>query len=319
MRISVALATYEGEAWLPRQLSSLAEQSRRPDELIAFDDASSDATVKILRKFAARAPFPVRVQLQSARVGAAGNFQSAIAAADGDVISLCDQDDVWHPDKLQRIEAAFAANPSLDMVFSDADIVDEYLRPLGYSLWQSIGFGRGEQSFARDHGLLQVLARFNVVTGAGLAFLSRRRGLILPIPQGWIHDAWIAIILSGVGRYRWMNEPLFAYRQHSRQEIGAGPRVLSRQIEIARRMDGAYFDRLVRNFTACKERVASSTVASSQALQLIQRKIDHCIARRDMRLARSGKAPRLLRELFTGRYFSSSLGMRSVLQDLLLT
>jgi glycosyltransferase involved in cell wall biosynthesis len=318
MRFSIALATHNGANWLPRQLSSLLAQSRRPDELVAFDDASSDDTLEALRRFATESPFPVRVEAQSARVGAAGNFQSAIAAAGGDIIALCDQDDVWHPDKLARMEVEFAADPTLDLVFSDADIVDEDLQPLGYSFWQSVGFTAEERKLAQRRGLASVLVRFNVVSGAGMAFTARQKSRLLPIPSGWMHDGWIALILAATGRCQWIDQPLLAYRQHSRQQIGAGPKSLRAQIEIARRMDGPYFDRLIENFTACNDRLSGIGEVAPRTLDLIRDKIEHCRARRDMRKPGAGRVARITREIYRGRYGAVSLGFKSILQDALL-
>jgi glycosyltransferase involved in cell wall biosynthesis len=321
MRISIVLATCNGVPRLQRQLASLTLQSRLPNELVVFDDASADATLEILQKFAAEAPFPVRVHSQRERVGTTLNFQSAIAASEGEIIALCDQDDVWHPDKLQRVESEFAADPSLDMVFCDADIVDDNLQPMGHTLWDSIGFNSRAQRMARRRGLASVLVRFNAVSGAGLAFAAHRRPLLLPIGPGWMHDGWIALILAAVGRCRWIDQPLWAYRQHVKQQIGAGPRSLRSRIHIARQMDGAYFDRLVGNFTVCADRIAGSNLpgdglAMRQTLNVIRTKIEHCRARRDMRVHPAVKPLLILREAIGGRYAAASLGYQSILQDL---
>src|ERR1700733_215732 len=137
MKISVAMGTYNGGARLSRQLSSLAGQTRLPDELVVFDDASSDATPRILHDFGEAAPFPVRIHVQNENVGSTENFEAAIRLAEGDIIATCDQDDVWYPEKLRAIEEAFESIHGADMVFSDGDVVDDDLRPLGYSLWDS--------------------------------------------------------------------------------------------------------------------------------------------------------------------------------------
>jgi len=182
MRISVVLCTRNGAKHLQRQLRSLLDQQRPPFEVIARDDASSDGTAKTLQSFAAVAPFPVRVTINPQALGTAGNFQAAIADAEGDVIAPCDQDDVWYPEKLSQFEVAMAGSDSPDLAFCDADLVDEQLRPLGRTQWESIRFNRRQQEIAAGN-LWKVLSRFNVVSGIAMAFSARRRDLLLPIPE----------------------------------------------------------------------------------------------------------------------------------------
>jgi len=101
--LSIALATYNGERYIGEQLDSILRQTRLPDELVVFDDASVDATQAIVLDFARHAPFPVRFQVNSVRLGSTRNFEMAIRACGGDIIFLCDQDDVWYPDKIALI------------------------------------------------------------------------------------------------------------------------------------------------------------------------------------------------------------------------
>src|SRR5271168_1256902 len=97
MRVSVAMCTYNGAAYLEEQLESLALQSFPPEELVVCDDVSTDATPQILDDFARRAPFSVRIVKNSANVGYRRNFEQAIGLCQGEVIALSDQDDFWYP------------------------------------------------------------------------------------------------------------------------------------------------------------------------------------------------------------------------------
>ena len=110
LSLSVALASYNGERYIGQQLDSIARQTRLPDELVICDDASTDSTADIVREFARRAPFAVRF-LQHQRMGSTRNFELAIAECRGDIIFLCDQDDVWYPNKIKTIEAVFIDRP----------------------------------------------------------------------------------------------------------------------------------------------------------------------------------------------------------------
>jgi glycosyltransferase involved in cell wall biosynthesis len=316
LRISVVLCTCNGQPHLPRQLRSLADQERPPDELLIFDDCSTDATPDIARHFASTAPFPVRFQVNPVRLGATQNFQSAIAAAAGDIIAPCDQDDVWYPEKLARISETFAATGA-DLVFSDADLVDAALRPLGRRLWQSIGFTPAEQRRAAGAKLWPLLLRFNAVTGAAMAFKSTWRDLLLPIPDGWSHDGWIGLLLSMLGNCRWIDEPLWCYRRHPTQQIGPGHATFSAQIAGARRMDREYFQSLANNFTGAIDRIGPRDI-DLPAARALRDKILHCRLRAAMRAPGANWPLLISRELFSGRYWTCGLGWRSLMQDVWL-
>src|SRR3954464_9717794 len=101
--ISVAMATYNGERYLPEMLDSLAAQTLQPDELVVRDDASEDDTVSILHAFARRVPFRVEVLAGGPRLGYAQNFVTASRACSGGVIFFADQDDSWRPHKLATV------------------------------------------------------------------------------------------------------------------------------------------------------------------------------------------------------------------------
>ena len=110
MTLSVAMCTYNGEAYLPEQLISIAAQTRQPDELVICDDCSSDGTVEIVKEFASHAPLVVRLLQNNENLGSTKNFAKAFGNCRFDVIAPSDQDDFWYPDKLQSMEEVFIKN-----------------------------------------------------------------------------------------------------------------------------------------------------------------------------------------------------------------
>ena len=111
MKLSVAIPTKNGSAYLNETLASIAAQSRPPDELIVSDDMSDDDTVERIRHFAKTVPFEVRV-VRHVPDGITANYLNALAQTAGDVIVFADQDDVWHHDRLLIIERAFQVAPA---------------------------------------------------------------------------------------------------------------------------------------------------------------------------------------------------------------
>ncbi len=113
--VSVAMCTYNGAKFLPPQMESILAQTQAPDEMVVCDDGSTDGTVELLREFAAKAPFPVRIQQNSRNLGPAANFAQCMEMCGGEILVLADQDDVWFPYRLAETRAAFAADPRRDV------------------------------------------------------------------------------------------------------------------------------------------------------------------------------------------------------------
>jgi glycosyltransferase involved in cell wall biosynthesis len=319
-RISIALCTFNGERFLLQQLQSLLHQSRLPDELVVYDDGSSDQTIKILETFTSSASFPVRIHQNEKNIGPAQNFGRAIAACSGEIISFCDQDDIWEANKIEMTLAAFNRNPQLAFVFSDAEICDQNCRALGYRLWTSVGFtGRFRTLFDSKNGF-DVLVRQNIVTGATLSFASRFRSMILPIGGGWMHDGWIALLLSAVAFGEAIPEPLIRYRQHADQSIGAARRSLYQQYLNAKTMEKGVFAEQADQYEAALTRLQEQSDFDVPAIVIrhLQEKIKHCRRRSAIRQRQTSRVLPAMIELFTGRYQRFSLGWKSFAQDLFL-
>jgi len=226
MKLSIAMCTYNGARYLPEQLASIAAQTRPPDELVVCDDCSSDETRAMLEEFKAQAPFPVRLYFNEQNLRVWKNFEKAIRLCEGDIIALCDQDDVWLPEKLERMAEAFVATPDAGLVFSDLEVVDENLRPLGYHAWHSLEFGKRGQALFRKGKAFNALITRNVVTGAAMAFRAEYRDLVLPVPkvsQRLLHDYWFALTISTVAELVPIKMPLVKYRVHPEQCNGLVP------------------------------------------------------------------------------------------------
>lgn len=217
-RISVAMATFNGERFLWQQLCTLAGQSRPPDELIVSDDGSSDGTVDIVERFAASAPFAVHLHVQRNTVGYESNFQFALSHCEGALIFLCDQDDIWKPHKIERMAQEFSIDDRLHMALCDANIVLEDARPTGLTKIGQI----------RSLGL--PLDRFS--TGCCMAVRRELLQVALPFPQGvGGHDIWINESAWRLSVRTVIMEPLQDYRRHpenASQWLASGTKPLHR-------------------------------------------------------------------------------------------
>jgi len=212
------MCTYNGGPYLREQLDSIAVQTHLPDELVVCDDDSTDRTVAILEDFAAAAPFPVRVYTNPKNLGTAKNFERAIGLATGEVIALADQDDVWYPHKLERLEKDLAKSIRSGLVFSDADVVDDRLRTAGYRLWEGLRTVERNRRLVARGRLFEALIRDDIVFGCTAAFRANYKDLVLPIE--WPHDCWTAFLIAAVADIARIDEPLLAYRQHAANQSG---------------------------------------------------------------------------------------------------
>ena len=325
MTISVAMCTYNGARYVQEQLESIAQQSRLPDDLIVCDDGSTDRTIEIVQRFAATVAFPVRLCVNDQNLGSTRNFEQAIGFCTGELIALSDQDDVWKPEKLELLEAEFVRRPDVGLVFADAEIVDERLRPVGRRMWNEVGFREREKALFKKGRALDVLLPGWSVTGATMAFRSKLRDLILPFPTDlpMIHDGWIAVMVAAVSEIAYIDKPLISYRQHSEQQIGAPrqradstepPPTKLLKINLAASRAKNY-GALVRITDAVAGRIRDRGNYGQYGYRL-ERRRRHLQARMKLPANVLTRFYVVLRELLTRRYSQFSNGIASAVKDL---
>jgi glycosyltransferase involved in cell wall biosynthesis len=230
MRISVALATCNGDRYLWEQLYSFQTQTRLPDEVVISDDASQDTTPELLDRFAATAPFPVRIHGSRRRLGASGNFSKALSLTTGDVILLSDQDDSWFSHKVETIESTFTTHPTTHLIVNDALLTDRALAPTGLSRIDQITKARYPLS--------------NFVQGACTSVTASLLRLALPIPvNARNHDAWLHAIARLLDVRLVLPEALQYFRRHDRNK-SSSPTSTTSKMTLPR----ATGSRIRRNF-----------------------------------------------------------------------
>jgi glycosyltransferase involved in cell wall biosynthesis len=220
--ISIALATYNGEAYLAEQLESLARQTLLPSELVISDDGSSDRTVEIAQAFADRAPFPVRILPNEKRLGFSDNFMRAVANCRGELIAFCDQDDIWDVAKLATLAPAFD-DPEVLLAFHNAVLIDA----AGVARGRLYRSGRGVE-------VSEPLTRHPWLTVPGFLQVFRREltdcAAFHPLSydvnwpgQPLTHDRWFYFLASVFGRIAYVGQDLVQYRQHGANVSGVYP------------------------------------------------------------------------------------------------
>jgi glycosyltransferase involved in cell wall biosynthesis len=218
--VSIALATHNGEEYLAAQLESLAKQTRLPTELVIVDDCSGKRTMEAIEAFAERAPFPVRLRRNDWRLGFRDSFMRAAQLCTGDLISFCDQDDIWAPNKLATIVRCFD-DPDVLLAYHNAVLIDPAGKRTG-RLYPISGGAKAFPPLSRHPwlvipGFLQTFRRELVDYSALYVEARDLHWPDLPMP----HDRWFVLLASVLGSIAFVGQPLAHYRQHHGNVFGA--------------------------------------------------------------------------------------------------
>lgn len=244
----ILMATYNGAPFLPAQLDSILAQDTENWHLTVSDDGSTDETPAILDDYVRRFPEKITRISSGRRFGnARDHFFWLMGQCKADHMYFCDQDDVWHPDKvrimqqaLERAEAQYGAGTPL-LVFTDQAVVDENLREIAPSLMR---LQRQEPQATDYRGLLFR----NVVTGctsAVNASLARLAGECEDSSETVMHDWWLGLTAARFGRLVYLDQPTIDYRQHDNNNVGA-KRVASPKYIFSRFRDEPQLKKSIR-------------------------------------------------------------------------
>lgn len=241
--VSVAMATYNGQRHLRRQLDSLAEQTYLPAELIVTDDDSKDDTLGVVEAFAKTAPFRVSIHRNEQRLGYRANFMKAADLCNSELIAFCDQDDYWYPHKIASSIEPFS-DPDVLLSYHNANIVRDGVQvgslsdrgldqpvvgPLSLGPWWPFGLGFTDV-FRRS------LLQFSYLWPKTLDHI------FFGVPSG--HDQWVFFLASVFGKIAYLPEPLVDYTQHETNTYGWGRESFSHWIRARLRDNGESYRHL---------------------------------------------------------------------------
>jgi len=204
IRISVAVASYNGERYIKEQMDSIVRNLTCRDEIIVSDDGSSDRTSELVREYQ-NGEIPVRL-LQGPGLGIKQNISAALSACRGDYIFLADQDDVWTDDKVEKV-MEYLGKDGCRLVCHDARVMNASFTEVKMESFFSY---RGSKP-----GFLNNLLK-NRYMGCCMAFEKSLLPYVLPISEKVeMHDQWIGMIndLRG-GNSRFIGDRLLLYRRH---------------------------------------------------------------------------------------------------------
>ncbi|MDO4583390.1 MAG: glycosyltransferase [Planctomycetia bacterium] len=317
---SVAMITYNGERFLQHQLDSLAEQTVLPDELVVCDDGSTDKTMEILHRFAQTAPFPVRIYQNEKNLGVCDNFRKVFFLCEKEVTFFCDQDDVWFPQKLEKVLKIMELESDVGMVVTYDLRIDEHGRPIHRRSHDE----HVTPFLLRENSFRTLLSRKRFAWAAhNIACRTSYREMLFEKDfSPYSFDRWIFQVMGVMSQVRTIPEPCCAFRRHggnvtSRSRGKKNPFVLLYRA-IQRRQDvgnlyGEY--KIWRQVITFLEKKKECQYPDGQILY--QEIANHLRMRIEVITHPWKRLFLLAREGCIRRYFRHSKGLRDILSDLL--
>lgn len=320
--ISVVLCTYNGEHFIEEQLRSILAQTSLPREIIISDDGSQDRTLEIVREVihASRdEDIEWKILERKKPLGPAQNFGKAMKKARHEIIALADQDDVWEPAKLEILSSHFQEDPGVLLVHSDARIINDQGVAAG-SLMNTLRATSSELGFLASGQALSCLVKRNLVTGATAVVRKSLLEAALPIPEGWVHDEWLALLAGAQGGVSYEPLRLIRYRQHSGNQIGANKTDIS---EARRRLgeswSGFHAKKALRDQGITKLLVNAPAWLSPDSSAVLEGKVEHDQWRARLPLPRARRFLPVWGRFISGHYSRYARGLIDVARDLSLT
>lgn len=220
-RISVAMATYNGERFIEEQLNSIIDQTVMVDEIVISDDGSTDRTISIINSICSNNNgICFKILTDNLKHGAMGNFEHALKNCTGDYIFLADQDDVWNKEKVERVTEVFIKNPNAHLVFHDADLIDKNGVIINGIFNRRINgkvLGLEENGYMKlaKNDYLEKSVSWSITNGMVMCISNWLKNKAIPFPNtSYFHDSWISFLAIKYDSCYFLNEPLAMYRLH---------------------------------------------------------------------------------------------------------
>lgn len=315
----MALCTHNGAQYIAEQVASILRQEIPVAEIVLSDDASTDDTVAIAERAVAEWPSPgpaLRVIRNSPALGVTANFERATLACAGEFIALCDQDDSWHSDKVSSILRMFEERPEIDLIHTDAALVDGDGNRLPGALLASLDATSDELREIHVGRGYETLLRRNLVTGATTVFRRRLLERAVPFASSWVHDEWLAIIAAATAGIDVIERELIDYRQHGGNQIGARRLTVREKFGRLSEPRSERNSRLVARSVELHDRLVALGAASA-VIALAAGKLGHERFRSALPDRRIARMPVVLFAWVRGRYGRFSRGSIDVARDLL--
>lgn len=224
--VNIIMCTYNGGKYIEEQLQSIVDNTENDWKIFVFDDQSTDNTLEIIYQFEKIYPDKITVNINNIRKGAIVNFLSSIydiglKMKDNDFIMLCDQDDIWNPNKIQKTKngmneliSVYGNNMPL-LVCTDVTVVDDRMNTINDSFRRMNHYSIKRLDFSHLIMENKVQGCTTMINKSMALMLSRMPDRVV------MHDGWMAFVASAFGKIKYIDEPTMKYRQHGSNVQGS--------------------------------------------------------------------------------------------------
>lgn len=203
VRVSVAMAVYNGEPYIREQIDSILKMMGNSDELIISYDESTDRTLEIIKNYEIKDP-RIRVVYDNGR-GLESNFNNAVLNSSGEYIFLADQDDIWIDDKINKMVEYFIQNPGIVVLVCNGYTTNEKLDITGDLFQEYHTSPDAFKNFVKGSYL-----------GCEMAFKKEIKKLVWPVSTTppLPHDLWLGVLGAKYGKVELLDQKLILHRIH---------------------------------------------------------------------------------------------------------
>lgn len=213
MRTSVAIGTYNGEKYIAEQINSILNQTVKPDEIVISDDDSKDKTLEIVEELLSNSGIDYIINRNKPALKLGKNYDKCFSLCTGDIVFVCDQDNVWKPNYVEEFLKCFEEDKNLVYVFCNGEITDENLNVIKDS------FTKEFMEMSNAEHLYNAINKISFPHGHTVAVKKNFLDKILPAK--FYPDEWIADCAFADGNTAHIDKKLIYFRRHSTSSTGA--------------------------------------------------------------------------------------------------
>ena len=247
MKISVAMATYNGEKYIQKQLDSILNQSHKVNEIILVDDKSTDNTREVIQKYIQQHPeMKFSFYVNEENLGYKKNFKKAMSYCRGEYIFLCDQDDIWLSNKVEEMIAIMDTHPNILSLASSFSFIDKDDKTFEVEKVKGLSNNNLLRRNVEKDALVSIsfdeLCIQNYFQGCALVIRKKISEEFQKIfTEELFHDWLLNLIAAKYEGMFFINKPLFQYRIHDHNTIGINEEKNVSRVDRLRKTNLLYY------------------------------------------------------------------------------
>ena len=241
------MVTYNGVEYIKEQLTSILNQTVKPDEVIISDDGSSDGSIELIKRIIddySNSGISISLLTDNPIHGVGTNYDWAYRHTSGDIIFSAGQDDIWAPNKIESVLRVYMNHPDAQVVITDAQLIDEQGNKISKRFCpdfiDSLNILQGETKRVERIKYIEYAESTILVSGPVISFKSTLKDSLLPLPHNCYEDQWIEVIGIIEDSLYFLKEKTTYYRIHNSETHSEGSSLWQKIKKDLRRTKTSY-------------------------------------------------------------------------------